>query len=406
MLRNIKPAKFQSINYNWPVQDNNIADQIKKYYINYKNGKNGLPESIEELERNFCKFNKNKFSLALSSCTAALHIAYLSLGIKRYDEVIISSYTFPATAIPLFLIGTKPILCDVDKDDANIDPEKIEKLITKKTKAITVTHWWGQPCNMEKICKITKKYNLKLIEDCAHAPGAKFKNKNVGTFGDFGCFSFDNNKLLASGEGGILVTNNYNYHQKAMLLSDFGPRIYKSVKLPDLKKFIETGLGTKYRIHFLAAKIALIKLKKINKLNMDRKRVFDYFLKKLKKSKLLIAPKNKKFFTRGGYYGYKVIMKKNKFIDIEKFIKILKSKNVDARRTVTPPLHLTKTFDNKNINKFFNQYYFSHKSKNLKNSEWFHNNHISFPSFYLNKHKKIINEYIRVILSIEKFLKI
>ena len=85
---------------------------------------------------------------------------------------------------------------------------------------------------MEKICKLVKKYKLKLIEDCAHAPGAKFKNSYVGTFGDFGCFSFDNNKLLAAGEGGILVTNNYELYQKAILLSDFGPRIYKTIKIP------------------------------------------------------------------------------------------------------------------------------------------------------------------------------
>tara|TARA_B100000787_G_scaffold30907_1_gene20748 strand:- start:1207 stop:2427 length:1221 start_codon:yes stop_codon:yes gene_type:complete len=406
MFKNIIPAKFQSINYSWPIQEKNIANKLKSYYLDYKNGKNGLPDSIENLEKDFCKFNKSKYSLALSSCTAALHIAYLSLGIKKDDEVIISNYTFPATAIPLFLIGAKPILCDVDREDANIDVNEIEKLITKKTKAITVTHWWGQPCNMEKICKITKKYKLKLIEDCAHAPGAKYKNKLVGTFGDFGCFSFDNNKLLAAGEGGILVTNNYKYYQKAILLSDFGPRLYKSIKLPNFKNFIETGLGTKYRIHFLAAKIAIIKLKKINQLNLERKRVFDYFSKKLKSSKLLIAPKNKLFFTRGGFYGYKVLMKKNKYLDVKKFILILKSKKVDARRTVTPPLHLTKTFKNGNIKNFFKNYSFKYNSNNLKNSEWFHKNHISFPSFYKKEHEKIIDEYIRIILSVEKLLKI
>ena len=153
MFKNIIPAKFQSINYSWPIQEKNIANKLKSYYLDYKNGKNGLPDSIENLEKDFCKFNKSKYSLALSSCTAALHIAYLSLGIKKDDEVIISNYTFPATAIPLFLIGAKPILCDVDKQDANIDVNEIEKLITKKTKAITVTHWWGQPCNMEKFVK-------------------------------------------------------------------------------------------------------------------------------------------------------------------------------------------------------------------------------------------------------------
>ena len=406
MLKNIIPARHQSVDYNWPVKDKNIANELKDYYYNYSNGKNGLPDSIENLEKSFCKFNKSKYSLALSSCTAALHIAYLSLGIEKDDEVIISNYTFPATAIPLFLIGAKPILCDVDRVDVNIDVNEIEKLITKKTKAITVTHWWGQPCDMEKICKLVKKYKLKLIEDCAHAPGAKYKNKLVGTFGDFGCFSFDNNKLLAAGEGGILVTNNNKYYQKAILLSDFGPRLNKSIKLLNLKNFIETGLGTKYRIHFLAAKIALIKLQKINKLNLERRMVFNYFSEKLKSSKLLVSPKNKKFFTRGGYYGYKVLMKKNEYIDIKKFILILKSKKVDARRTATPPLHLTKTFKNQNIKKFFKNYFFRYNSHNLKNSEWFHKNHISFPSFYKKEHKKIIDEYVRIILAIEKSLKI
>ena len=139
---------------------------------------------------------------------------------------------------------------------------------------------------------------------------------------------------------------------------------------------------------------------------MDRKKVFDYFSKKLKKSKLLIAPDNKKNFIRGGYYGYKVIMKKNKYISIKKFLKILKTKNVDARRTLTPPLHLTKTFKHQNLKNFYSNYNFNYSRKNLKNSEWFHLNHISFPSFYEEKHKKLIDEYARVILSIEKILKI
>ena len=208
-----------------------------------------------------------------------MHIAYLASGISKNDEVIVSDYTFPATVIPLFLIGAKPILCDVDKDFANIDPKKIEKLITKKTKAVAVTHWWGQPCDMEEILRITKKYKLKLIEDCAHAPGAKFKNKFVGNFGDFGCFSLDNNKLLASGEGGVLVSNNYESHQKAILFSDFGSRLYNEIKIQKFKKFIQTGLGTKYRIHFLAAKVADERLKKIEKMNLDRKKNISIFYK-------------------------------------------------------------------------------------------------------------------------------
>ncbi len=405
MLKKIKPVKYRQPHYIWPEREPKIAQILKKYYLNYKNGQNGLPSSIEDLEKNFCKFNKSKYSLALSSGTAALHVAYMALGISEGDEVIVSDYTFPATLIPLFLLKATPVLCDVDKVDANIDCDSIEKLINKKTKAIVVTHWWGQPCNMKKILYLKSKYKLKLVEDCAHAPGAKYFNKKVGTFGDFGCFSFDTNKLLASGEGGILTTNNNHLYQKAILYSDFGPRLYRSIKEKKLIDYIQTGIGTKYRINFLAAKIADVKLKNINKLNNNRKILFNYFNKKIEKSKLLCPPKNRIGFKRGGYYGYKVAVKKNNKIDTGTLIKILNSKNIDARTTSTPPLHLTKTF--KAITKKKNDFKIVQIKKGiLKNSKWFHENHISFPTFYKLAHKKIVNEYCRVIYQVEKELKI
>ena len=405
-LNKIKGVKYKQPHFSWPEKDLKIGKKISNYYLNLKNGKNGLPDIIEKLEKSFRIKNKSKYCLALSSGTAALHTAYLSINLKKGDEVIVSNYTFPATVVPLFLIGAKPILCDVDKNFANIDPDKVEKLITKKTKAITVTHWWGQPCKMDQICKIAKKYKLKLIEDCAHAPGAKFKNKNVGTFGDFGCFSLDNQKLLASGEGGILTTNNYDLYQRAILFSDFGPRLNTQIKIKKYKNFIQTGIGTKYRIHFIAAKIAFERLKKIKIMNLDRQNIFNYFSNKLKKSKILIPPKNIKGFKRGGFFGYKVVMKKNDKFSLKKFIKFLQSKNLDVRQTVTPPLHMTKTFKNKKNSTFFENYFSNFKEKNLKNSKWFHENHISFPSFYKKDHKKIIDEYVRVILDFEKNYKL
>ena len=403
-LKKIKPVKFKQPHFIWPEKDEKINKAVFNYLSDYKNGKNGLPDIIQNLETSFKNFNSNKYCLSLSSCTAALHIAYLALGLEKNDEVIVSDYTFPATVIPLFLIGAKPILCDTDKEFANIDPDKIEKLITKKTKAITVTHWWGQPCDMYKICKIAKKHKLALVEDCAHAPGARYRNKKVGTFGDFGCFSLDNNKLIASGEGGLLVTNKRDLYEKAILFSDFGPRLYKDLKLSSSKIFKQTGLGTKYRIHFLAAKIAFEKLKMINKMNSQRREVFNYFSKKLMTSKLLIPPRNKRNFTRGGYYGYKVILRPNKFIKIKKFIKVLNDKNIDARKTLTPPLHMTNTFKSKKINNFSRSPKLNFLKSELKNSKWFHDNHISFPTFYKKTHKKIIDEYVRVIISTERAL--
>ncbi len=375
--------------YVWPEIDKRINKKVFNYINNYKNGKNGLPDVIEKFEKKFSEFHKVNFSLCQSSCTAALHTAYNAIGLKKGDEVIISNYTFPATALPLLIIGAKPVLCDVDPKTANIDPELIENKITKKTKAISVTHWWGLPCDMERIVKIKNKYNLFLIEDCAHSPGARYKKKLVGTFGDIGCFSFDNNKLLASGEGGILITNNKKLFEKSIIFSDFGPRLSTQIKNKNLRKFIDTGLGIKYRINFMAAKMAYEKFKSLRKLNSDRQKTFDYFCSKLNKTKSILSPLVSKDSIRGGFYGFKATIKKEyqRKINIQKFIRLLQKEGVDVRQTATPPLHMTKLFKN-------------NKSK-FKVSEWFHKNHLSFPVFYKKNHKKIIDQYFKAIKKVE-----
>lgn len=375
--------------YVWPEIDKKINKKVFDYLNNYKSGKNGLPDVIEKFEKKFSNFHKVNFSLCQSSCTAALHTAYNAIGIKKGDEVIISNYTFPATALPLLLIGAKPILCDVDPKTANIDPNLIENKITKKTKAICVTHWWGLPCEMEEIVRIKKKYNLFLIEDCAHAPGARYKKKLVGTFGEFGCFSFDNNKLLASGEGGMLITNDKKLFQKSIILSDFGPRLSSQVKDSNLKKFVDTGLGTKYRINFMAAKMAYEKFKLLKKFNSDRQKIFDYFCLKLNQTSSILSPFISKNLTRGGFYGFKVTIKKDfqKKINLKRFISLLQKEGVDVRKTLTPPLHMTKLF--KDVKKDFIC------------SEWFHRNHLSFPVFYKKDHKKIIDQYLNAIKKVE-----
>jgi dTDP-4-amino-4,6-dideoxygalactose transaminase len=392
--------------YKWPEIDKLINEKVKKYLNNPKLGNNGLPDTIEKLENKFKKFHNQKYCLALSSGTAALHTAYFAVGISRGDEVIVSNYTFPATVIPLFIIGAKPILCDVEKKFANIDPLKIEKLITKKTKAIIITHWWGHPCNMKPILEIIRKYKLKLIEDCAHSPGAMCGNKLVGTFGDIGCFSLDNNKLLASGEGGLLITNNKSYFEKSIIFSDFGPRLTNSVSNIFYKNFIQTGVGTKYRIHFVAAKIAYEKLFKINKMNLSRKILFNYFCEKLRMTKLIEPPITSPDCKRGGFYGFKAIFKGQKILTLKKFLNILRKSGVDARITATPPLHMTNTFSKNKLKLLYNLNYNILNRFSFENSEWFHNNHISFPVFYKNSHKKIIDKYVQAILKIEKYFKV
>ncbi len=174
---------------------------------NSKIGNYGTPDIVEELEENFKIYHKVNYALALNSATSCLHTAYFALGIGIGDEVLVPNYTYRATALPLLVLGATPILCDCQRDTANIDPDQIRKKITKKTKAIVVTHLWGHPCDMDEILEISNEYNLPIVEDCAHSIGAEYDNQLVGTIGKVGCFSFDDNKIMASGEGGMLITN-------------------------------------------------------------------------------------------------------------------------------------------------------------------------------------------------------
>ena len=173
----------------------------------------GSGPKTEIFEKKFKSYKKSRYSLSLNSCTAALHLSLISIGIKKGDEVITTPMTFCSTINSILLANGTPVLVDINPSTFNIDEKKIEKKITKKTKAMIVVHFAGLPCNMKPILKICKKYNIKLIEDCAHAIESKYDNKHVGNFGYAGCFSFYANKNITTGEGGMVITNNSNIYK-------------------------------------------------------------------------------------------------------------------------------------------------------------------------------------------------
>ena len=162
---------------------------------------------VEEFEKNFAKKIGTKYAVAVSSGTAGLHLSMVAAGISKGDEVITSPFSFVASANSIQYVGAKPVFVDINPITYNIDPEKIEKKITKKTKAILVVHIFGQSSDMDPIIKIAKKYNLKIIEDACESICAKYKGKNVGTFGESAVFAFYPNKQLTTGEGGMIVTD-------------------------------------------------------------------------------------------------------------------------------------------------------------------------------------------------------
>ena len=162
---------------------------------------------IDKFEDKFSSYSDCEYGVTVSNGTTALHLSLVVLGIGKGDEVIIPDLTFAATINAVLHANATPVIVDIEQKSWCIDPKEIEKSITSKTKAIIPVHLYGQVCDMDSIMSLAKKYNLKVIEDCAEAHGAMFKGNKVGSFGDIGCFSFYGNKVITTGEGGMCVTN-------------------------------------------------------------------------------------------------------------------------------------------------------------------------------------------------------
>ena len=220
-----------------------------------------LGEVVKDFEQDFAKFCSAKFCKGLDSGTSALHLSLKACGVGTGDEVITVPNTFIATVLGISQCGAKPVFVDADKF-YNIDVNKIEKAITKKTKAILPVHLFGQPCNMKVIKEIAEKHNLKIIEDACQSHGAEFEGKKVGTFGDVGCFSFYPGKNLgAYGDGGAIVTNNPEIDEKIEMLRNYGQKV----------KYHHLIKGYNNRLDGIQAAILKVKLKHLDKWNKKRR---------------------------------------------------------------------------------------------------------------------------------------
>lgn len=265
----------------------------------------------QKFEKLFAKFTGSKFATTVSSCTAGMHLFYLAKGIKSGDEVIVTSQSHISTAHSISLTGAKPIFIDCNSYNGTIDINKIEKEITKKTKAISLVHHLGNPSDMNEIIKIAKKNNLLVLEDCATALGARINNKHVGNFGNAGVFSFYPIKHITTGEGGIVISNDKKLIDKINMLKAFGVnKSFLKRRIPG--EYDASLLGLNYRMNEISAAIGIEQIKRFPKFLAIRKKNYNYLISKIikKKSFDIVNFENKPFY--GSYYCLCLVIKDKK----------------------------------------------------------------------------------------------
>jgi perosamine synthetase len=228
-----------------------------------------LGKYIDSFEETFASYCGTKYAIATSNGTTALHLALVALGIENGDEVIVPDLTFVATANAVKYIGAKVVTVDIDEESLCISPQAIENAITAKTKAIIPVHLYGHPANMDEINKLAQKYNLVVVEDAAEAHGAEVNGKKVGGLGKVGVFSFYGNKIITSGEGGMITTNDESLYQRMKYLRDHA--------MSKEKRYWHTEVGFNYRMTNLQAALGFAQLERIDEILDKKKQVFGWY---------------------------------------------------------------------------------------------------------------------------------
>lgn len=314
-----------------------VTECIKTNWISSKG------KYVEKFEEEFSKYVGMKYGIAVSNGTTALHLALSTLNIKQGDEVIIPDLTFAATANAVIYTGAKPVLVDVDEKTWCIDPVKIERAITKKTKAIIPVHLYGIPCDMEAIVKTAKKYKLFIIEDCAEAHGIHYHEKPVGSFSDISCFSFYGNKIITTGEGGMCLTNDQMLAKKMRTLRDHG--------MNKNKRYWHDVVGFNYRLTNIQAAIGVAQLERIDEFVKKRISLAAIYTHELGDVPLLVLPLNANKMNVY-YWMYSIILTKQAKISRDGLIKILLEHGIESRPFFFPLHRMPPYFEEKGDEKY------------------------------------------------------
>lgn len=299
---------------------------------------------VKEFEGKFSNYIGRNYGVAVSSGTAALEVAVGAIGIKSGDEVIMPTFTIISCALAVVTSGATPVFVDSEPETWNIDVHKIEEKITKKTKAIMVVHMYGHPSDMDAILAIAKKHTLLIIEDAAEVHGATYKGRRCGSFGDISVFSFYANKIISTGEGGMVLTNNKKYFERAKFLRNLGFSDKNPSASLRARRFYHTELARNYRMTNLQAAVGVAQLKNIEKLvDIKRKNAKEY-TQQLQGIKGLQLPTEREW-AKNVYWMYGVVLDASLGMDAKTFAKKLAVKGIQTRPFFYP-MHLQPVFKN------------------------------------------------------------
>ena len=310
-----------------PVNKPKIFSNEKKY-VNIALKTNWISSEgpfVKKFERNFSKFNKKKYGIAVSNGTAALEIAIKSLGLKKNSEVLVPAFTIISTVNAVIKNNLKPILIDSNLDTWNMNLDDLKKKISKKTKAILITHIYGLPVELKEILAIAKKNKIIIIEDAAEVIGLKYRNKMCGSFGDLSTFSFYANKHITTGEGGMICTSNKKYYQKCKSLRNL------SFSNSYYNRFDHDDIGWNYRMSNIQAALGLGQLQNINWIIKRKREIGALYYKLLKNNKKIILQKKKTNYANNIYWVFGILLKKSNSISRDNVMKKLLKSKIDTR---------------------------------------------------------------------------
>jgi perosamine synthetase len=298
-----------------------VTDCIKTNWIS-SGGK-----YIDEFEKGFAKYCGVRHGISVSNGTTSLHLALASLGLGAGDEVIMPAFTIASTAFASVYCGAKPVLVDCERDTWNMDVSKLAKKITKKTKAIMPVHMYGQPCDMDPIIELAEKHDLFVVEDAAEVHGAEYKGRKAGSMGDIGSFSFYSNKIITTGEGGMLLTNDDEIAEKA--------RSLKNLAHSKEKRFLHYDIGFNYRMTNIQAAIGLAQLEKIDDYVKMRRNNAKLYSSLLTEVEGLTLPVERKW-AKNVYWMYSLLVEDGFGISKDKLAERLEKKGVETRNFFIP----------------------------------------------------------------------